>query len=702
MIGVYSIGIFTFSTVSKEAAEEIFEHFTFPEGAILQYDSLKHPEGFNYELAIVVLADQDDPSDLQNDINYLKEVKGIKSIIAIIPQKQIQLRAQLDKVKVDAIFELPFDADKLTETINDLFTNKPKRYLRFDDERSHTDLVQILLSEKVITTEQLYNALHKRSESNHSLSDLLVELKYITTEQKHHYLALLDHVPLATAKQYANASLDVVALIPERLAKEELCVALKLEDNSLVVAMENTFNLKLLDTLRDLTDMKIIPILGHHDDIITTVDRYYRNLNSRDEVNRLMPDLDSDLEFVSEKDDRIDLETVTAAGAELGIIKLVNIIIANAVKDRASDIHIEPMEHQLLIRYRIDGNLRQVMTEPVQMNQAILTRIKILSNLDIAERRLPQDGRMVARTGRREIDIRVSILPTIFGEKAVLRILDKEAFQRSVSNLGFTNYELEIFKKEVEKPYGMIIVTGPTGSGKSTTLYSAIQEIKHISKNIITVEDPVEFHMDGVNQVNINTKINFSFASALRSILRQDPDIILIGEIRDEETADIAIKMALTGHLVFSTLHTNNAASAVARFIDIGIPSLLLGASLNLIVAQRLVRSICPHCRTEYEAPQDLITQLHLDKEEKYIFYRGEGCVSCNGTGYLGRSGIFEMIQITKNIRSLILQNRSTLEIEEEAAREGVRSLRQSGIELMLKGGTTVEQVIAVTADYQE
>jgi type II secretory ATPase GspE/PulE/Tfp pilus assembly ATPase PilB-like protein len=383
----------------------------------------------------------------------------------------------------------------------------------------------------------------------------------------------------------------------------------------------------------------------------------------------------------------------------MGIVKLVNMLIVNATRDRASDIHIEPMERELLVRYRIDGEMRRVMSPPRKSHQAIITRIKILSNLDIAERRLPQDGRMVVKMGLREVDIRVSILPTVYGEKAVLRILDKDAFEKSIANLGLSEHNLAIVKKNINKPYGMIIVTGPTGSGKSTTLYSAIQTIKSVTKNIVTVEDPVEFHIEGVNQVHVNTKIGMTFASALRSILRQDPDIVLIGEIRDAETADIAIKMSLTGHLVFSTLHTNDASSAIARFVDIGVPPLLLGSSLNLIMAQRLVRCICSKCKTEYTPEKEMLQQLRLEHRDDLHFYRGEGCVSCNGTGYSGRTGIFELLSVSKTIRQMILRNESTMDIQQQAQQEAMKTLRADGIRKALQGITTIEQVIAVTTE---
>jgi type IV pilus assembly protein PilB len=339
------------------------------------------------------------------------------------------------------------------------------------------------------------------------------------------------------------------------------------------------------------------------------------------------------------------------------------------------------------------------MSPPKNSHQPIVTRIKILSNLNIAERRLPQDGRMVVKMSKREVDIRVSILPTVHGEKVVMRILDKDAFEKSVTNLGFNSHDVGIFKTQITKPYGMILVTGPTGSGKSTTLYSAIQSIKNVTKNIITVEDPVEFQMDGINQVHVNTKIGLTFGSALRSILRQDPDVVLIGEIRDNETADIAIKMALTGHLVFSTLHTNDAASSIARFIDIGIPPMLLASSINLIIAQRLVRRVCQKCKKEIVPPTELLDQLNLPPRNDYKFYFGEGCVACNGAGFRGRVGVFEFLTVTKEIRKLILKNAPSIEIQNTAQSEGMQTLRQAGIQLALSGDTTIEQIIAATTE---
>jgi type IV pilus assembly protein PilB len=454
----------------------------------------------------------------------------------------------------------------------------------------------------------------------------------------------------------------------------------------------------MLDNLRDITDLIIRPILGTQDDINVSIDRFYRDIASHRSASDLMADLATEVEYIKKDEEEMGVEEAVNAGAELGIIKLVNMLLANAVRDRASDIHIEPMEHDLTVRYRIDGELRRVMSPPRHSHQAIITRIKILSDLNIAERRLPQDGRMVVKIGMKEVDVRVSILPTIWGEKSVLRILDKESYEKNMGSLGFTDFEYGIFREQISKPHGMVIVTGPTGSGKSTTLYAALMQIRDVSTNIVTVEDPVEYHVEGITQVHVNANIGMSFGSALRSILRQDPDTILVGEIRDHETADIAVKMALTGHLVFSTLHTNDAAGSIARFTDLGIPPLLLSSSLNLIIAQRVVRRLCSRCKVEVTPAPEMLDELALDRNGSVKFYQGEGCVSCNGTGYSGRVGVFEFLPLSKEIRKLILRGASTHEIQAQGEAEGMKTLRQSGIEMVLRGETTIEQVLATTS----
>jgi type IV pilus assembly protein PilB len=638
------------------------------------------------------------------DIATLKLVRKIPLVLSLVFDAD---RSQIEDNKIelasDYVVYLPQEPEQFAKTIMmhvvSLKLNKQRENVRTDFGRSPHSLGEILVQNHLINSLQLKKALDHQKHSGKRLGDALVELGFIDEDQKLHFLSFQLGVPVATARQYAAADLNVVALIPEHVARRYNCIALEKAGSELSVSMTDVLDLRLLDSLRDITELTIKPMLGKLDDISTSIDRFYRDISSHKDASSLMADLDENVEVVADKQEEVNLDEIAAAGAELGVVKLVNMLLGNAVRDRASDIHIEPQEHELTVRYRIDGDMRKVMSPPKQSHQPILTRLKILSNLDIAERRLPQDGRMVVKLGKREVDIRVSILPTIFGEKAVMRILDKEAFEKSVSNLGFSQHDQGIFKTQIGKPYGMIIVTGPTGSGKSTTLYSAIQTIKSVTKNIITVEDPVEFHMDGINQVHVNTKIGLTFASALRSILRQDPDVILIGEIRDNETADIAIKMALTGHLVFSTLHTNDAASTIARFVDIGVPPLLLGSSLNLIIAQRLVRRICSKCRVEYAPPPELLDQLNLKPNATYKFFKGEGCVSCNGAGYAGRIGIFEFLTVSKDVRKLILRNTPTLEIQEQAEKEGMKTLRQSGISLALQGDTTIEQIIAATTE---
>jgi len=567
--------------------------------------------------------------------------------------------------------------------------------------KKHKTLGEILIENGIIEHRELEEALHLQKESGQKLGECLLKLGMITDQERVNFLAAQLGVPAARSGQFASAETNVVSLIPEHIARKHFCVALEHNGNELVVAMVDTNNLRLLDTLRDITEMNITPVMGTHEEIAEAINRYYTYISTERNATDLMADLRSeDVEFVDKKEDEEDDVANSAnASAEQGIVRLVNMVIGNAVRDRASDIHIEPQEAQLVIRYRIDGELRRIMTPPRKSHQAIITRIKILSNLDIAERRVPQDGRMAVKIQGREIDVRVSILPTVYGEKAVLRILDKEAFDKAISNIGFSADALKIFDRQIRKPYGMVIVTGPTGSGKSTTLYSAIQSIKDVSKNIVTVEDPVEFHVDGVSQVHVRSKVGLTFASALRSILRQDPDIVLIGEIRDQETADIAVKMALTGHLVFSTLHTNDAVSTITRFVDIGIPPLLLGSCLNLIIAQRLVRRICTHCRVEYEPDSSILLNLKTPIPAGAKFFRGEGCVHCHGTGYNGRLPLFEMLEITPDIRRLIHQHAPVQDILDLARKNGMVSIFEMGIQRVLEGATTLEQVIAVAIE---
>jgi len=666
-----------------------------------------HADKLQCEMALAIFGPGDSLESFIQDVATLKLIAKVPCLLAVVNEGGMsQVAEAKGELAADDILYLPLPPHELGKILKtyvaSLRIEHKKKSQRTDFSRKAQALGAILVENAIITAVQLKKALDFQKETtNLRLGDALVSLGFIDEFQKTHFLASQLGVPVATPKQFASADLNVVALIPERVAREYHCIALEKNEDELVVAMVDTTNLRLLDNLRDQTDLRITPILGTLEDITVSIERYYRDIASHRSASDLMADLATEVQYIKKVEEEMGVEEAATAGAELGIIKLVNMLIANAVRDRASDIHIEPMEKELSVRYRIDGELRRVMSPPRHSHQAIITRIKILSDLNIAERRLPQDGRMVVKIGLKEVDVRVSILPTIFGEKCVLRILDKEAYEKSMFNLGFTEHELSIFKQNIAKPHGMIVVTGPTGSGKSTTLYSALQQIKDVTSNIITVEDPVEYHMEGVTQVPVNAAIGMSFASALRSILRQDPDTILIGEIRDHETADIAVKMALTGHMVFSSLHTNDAASAIARFIDIGIPPLLLASSLNLVVAQRLVRKICPRCKVPFTPPQEMIEHLGLPglDARDVKFHMGEGCVTCNGVGYSGRIGIFEMLNCTREIKKLILKSAPTMDIQDQAEREGMKTLRRAGIELVLKGDTTIEQVLAATTD---
>jgi type IV pilus assembly protein PilB len=667
-------------------------------------DLAKHT-AIECDIAITAFTAYDDPERYISDTAALHIVRKIPAVFAMICKGGMdKIGTRHGEISASEVFDLPIHPQRLVKAIMTHTVSIRLKYEKSTVTPQQTrsrpkQLGEILVEHGLITPLQLAKALEYQKSTNMRLGDTLVSLGYIDEEQKTRFLASQLGVEVATAKQFSSADIDVVGLIPEHLAKRNNCIALEKDGNVLTVAMTDVLNLQLLDNLRDITDMTINPVLAPRNDIESSIERYYRDVSSQRDASDLVAEMDEDVEYIQESEDELNVEEAAAAGAEVGIVKLVNMIVANAIRDKASDIHIEPQDKELVVRCRVDGDMRRVMSPPKQSHQAMITRIKILSNLDIAERRIPQDGRMVVKTGRREVDIRVSILPTIFGEKAVMRILDKDAFEKSMGNLGFSERGTDIFKSQISKPYGMIVVTGPTGSGKSTTLYSAVQAVKSVTKNIITVEDPVEFHMEGINQVGVNTKAGLTFAAALRSILRQDPDIILIGEIRDSETADIAIKMALTGHLVFSTLHTNDAASTIARFIDIGIPPLLLASALNLIIAQRLIRRICRKCKMEYTPEPEVIEQLNLQHRKEIKFFKGEGCVSCNGSGYSGRVAIFEMLQLSKDIRKLVLKNEPTYMIHDQAIKEGMLSLRDAGIEKIIQGDTTMEQVIAATTE---
>jgi len=711
----YSIAMLGYSKNDFEHISKMINHADFNKPLKFYGGDLAKSHNIECDLVIVVIENASILDKYIKDLVLFRLHSPAQVLLCIAHEKDRSV-IEKQKMAIDAaqIIYLPVKPDMLTKIVQDhlspnsgknaaapasaVSVNSAKQDAKADG--VPVRLGDLLVKSNIISEKDLKTALEHHKRTGQKLGSVLIELGFITEDQKLACLSSQLRVEMATARQYASIDLNVAALIPEHMAKRFCCLALEKNGKELTVVMNDVLDLKMLDTLRDATDMRITPLLGKKDDIMTSMERCYRDISSHNDATKFAEAMeDEDNIEVVKKEDDVDMEQAAAAGAELGIIKLVNILITNAVRDKASDIHIEPAENEVIVRYRIDGDMRKVMSPPKRSHHAIVARIKILSNLNIAERRLPQDGRMAIKMGKREVDIRVSILPTIFGEKAVLRILDKEAFEKSTSNLGFTQHNDRIFRSQIAKPYGIVIVTGPTGSGKSTTLYSALQIVKNVTRNVITVEDPVEFHMEGINQVHVNSAIGLTFAAALRSILRQDPDVILIGEIRDAETADIAIKMALTGHLVFSTLHTNDAASSIARFTDIGIPPILLGSSLNLIIAQRLVRRICVKCKTEYTPDPELLQGIGLSPAAVPHLYKGTGCVQCNGTGFSGRIAIFEMLEVSKEIRKLILKGASTIDIQDQAEKEGMKTLRKAGLELAIEGTTTIEQVIAATME---
>lgn len=565
-----------------------------------------------------------------------------------------------------------------------------------------TRIGEILISEGAITEDQLKKTLSEQQYSQERLGLLLIKMGYAVEEQVFSALARQSSLTFLSNDQLLEAPEDVVGTIPEAFARENTLIAYSRENGALIVAMEDPEDIIAIDNLQKLTDQVVVGAMATPSGIKNAIDQLYVRIRKAGEVKDAIDDLHIFVESDDEEEGMVDM---TKTGTDLDnapVVKLVNLIIADALKERATDIHVEYQTNNISVRYRIDGVLQEMMTPPHSSHPGIISRIKIISRLNIAEKRLPQDGRFGIRTSEKEVDVRVSILPTVNGEKIVLRLLDKSAFSRSLTQLGFDPDMFRIFKRNIIQPYGMIIVSGPTGSGKSTTLYASLNEIKSLDDNITTVEDPVEYHSDGINQVQVKPKIGLTFSAALRSILRQDPDKLLIGEIRDGETADIAIKFSLTGHIVFTTLHANDAPSTITRLIDIGVPPFLVGSSILLVMAQRLVRRICPKCRFEYQPDETEFTMLNMtdDEKERYKdikFYRGKGCVHCRGTGYFDRTGIFELLELKGAIRRLIFDNANQEEIREEALRRGMVTLREAALRKISNGVTTLREVLRVT-----
>lgn len=558
---------------------------------------------------------------------------------------------------------------------------------------------ELLVKNNVITPTQLEEALKLQKQHGGKIGTTLTKQGFIKESQLLQFLSEQYNVPAIKLSEF-SIDQDVLKIIPAEVAAKYNIMPLSLKNSTLIVAMVDPTNIFALDDIKFLTGYRVEPLIASENSILGAIDMYYQTTTAG--LDNLLSSFDTEnVEFINTEED-VDVGSLAAESEDAPVVKLVNAILTDAVEKRASDIHVEPYEKTFRIRARIDGSLYEVMKPPMKMKNAIVSRLKIMSRLDIAERRLPQDGRIKLKMGKgREMDYRVSVLPTLFGEKVVLRLLDKSNLQLDMTKLGFDEKQIRDFQDAIHRPYGMVLVTGPTGSGKTTTLYSALSDLNKITENISTAEDPVEFNLEGINQVQIHEEIGLTFANSLRSFLRQDPDIILVGEIRDFETAEIAIKAALTGHLVLSTLHTNDAPSTVNRLLNMGVEPFLVSSSVNLILAQRLARKICPDCKEPLvKVPEELLEKLGPVPEgfHSATLYKGAGCDSCNGTGYKGRLALYEVMPITESLKELILQGASAIEIKREAIRAGMKSLRQSGISRMIEGITTLEEVLKTSA----
>ena len=564
-------------------------------------------------------------------------------------------------------------------------------------------LGDLLVREGLIDNEQLARALQEQKGSNDKLGSILVKLSFVTEENLIAFLSRQYGIQSITLSQL-DIDPDILKLVPEQIARKYEVLPVKLQGNTLTLAMGDPTNVFALDDVGFMTNLQVIPAVASQAAIRQAIDRAYDSKGGgiADIVSE-MEGAAADVELVEGDEEaaasKVDVFELKESADEAPVVRLINMILVDAIRRGASDIHLEPYEKVFRVRFRVDGVLYEIMTPPKRLEAALTSRVKIMASLDIAERRLPQDGRIKLRFNQREIDFRVSTLPTIFGEKTVMRILDKDSLQLDLAMLGFDSWSLEQFTKAIHNPYGMILITGPTGSGKTTTLYSAIHTINSPDINIMTAEDPVEYNLRGVNQVQINEEIGRTFASALRAFLRQDPDVILVGETRDLETAQIGIRAALTGHLVLTTLHTNDCPSTVARLLDMGIPPFLVSSSLTLILAQRLGRKVCKDCKQPYDADEEtLVPYGHIPQGlGKISFYKGKGCATCNFTGMKGRIAIYEVMPVNQDIRDLIIRNAPAVEIGEAAQRQGMRTLRQNALQKVIDGGMTIEEVLRVT-----
>jgi type IV pilus assembly protein PilB len=566
-------------------------------------------------------------------------------------------------------------------------------------------LGDLLVKEKVITPEQLEQATKLQKEAHLRLASALVKLGFLSDEDVTNFLSRQYGVP-AINLSYFEIDPAVVKLIPYETAKRYQILPLSRVGASLTIAMVDPTNVFAMDDIKFMTGFNIEPVVASESSIIEGIDKAY-GTSKEEELEQVMQSMNdlgdaADVEVQAEEQ-QIELAELERAADEAPIVKLVNLVLTDAVKRGASDIHMEPYEKEFRVRFRIDGVLQSIMNPPLKLKDAITSRLKIMAKLDISEKRLPQDGRIMLKMQiggkKKQLDFRVSTLPTLWGEKIVLRLLDKENLRLDMTKLGFEPESLVKFEKAILKPYGMVLVTGPTGSGKTNTLYSSISRLNQPDTNIMTAEDPVEFQLGGVNQVQMKEQIGLNFATALRAFLRQDPNIILVGEIRDFETAEIAIKAALTGHLVLSTLHTNGAPETITRLMNMGIEPFLVATSVHLICAQRLIRRICKDCAEPVEVPiQTLIEEGYSPEEAKTVqIMKGKGCATCNKTGYKGRAGLYEVMEVDDEIKELVLVGASALELKKKAIERGMITLRRSGLIKVAQGMTTLEEVARET-----
>jgi type IV pilus assembly protein PilB len=568
-------------------------------------------------------------------------------------------------------------------------------------------LGEILVKESLITQDQLQKALDFQRANGGKLGSCLTKMGYITDDDITGVLSRQYGVPSINLRFYEIDPI-IIKLIPQDTAQRYQVIPLSRVGSVLTIAMTDPTNVFAMDDIKFMTGFNVEPVVASESAIGDAISRFYgagSGGTNQEEISNLMKDLvedDQELELAAEEAE-LDAASLEKAAEEAPIIKLVNLILTDSVKRGASDIHIEPYETEMRVRFRVDGQLQKVMSPPMRLKDAITSRLKIMAKLDIAEKRLPQDGRIMikykADGKKKELDFRVSTVPTLYGEKIVMRLLDKENLRLDMTKLGFEQASLDKFERNILKPYGMVLVTGPTGSGKTNTLYSSVSTLNKIDTNIMTAEDPVEFQLAGVNQVQMKEQIGLNFAAALRAFLRQDPNIILVGEIRDFETAEIGVKAALTGHLVLSTLHTNDAPSTVSRLMNMGIEPFLVATSVNLICAQRLVRRICANCKEELEVPQQALLDAGYTPEEvKTVkIYHGKGCTTCNKGGYKGRTGLYEVMEVTDELRELILVGASALELKKKAVELGMITLRRSGLTKIAAGLTTMEEVLRET-----